>query len=419
MYRAGMRDVELYRHLLGLTAPWTVARVELDVAGQRVDVYAEHRQQKSWPCAECGAACGLHDHEPERTWRHLDSCQFKTYLHARIPRTRCEAHGVKQVRVSWAEPQARFTALFERLAIDVLMETDISAGARLLGLSWDEAQHLMERAVQRGLSRRPPPSPRYLGVDEKSLAKGQNYATLVTDLESGCILEVTKDRKKESLLRALGPFTPRGLAQVEGIALDMWEPYIQTLSEIVPDAQDKLVFDRFHIVGHMNEAVDQVRRKENRTLRQDGDERLVGTRYMWLYGQENLPPRYHVDFAALRQSTLKTARAWAIKESLRQLWNCPDRTKGTTWWRRWYFWATHSRLPPVKAVAAMIKSHLHNVLTYFTHPITNAVSEALNSTIQMLKHRARGYRSFANFRVAILFRCGGLQLYPATHPDPG
>jgi len=414
-----MRDVNLYQHLLGLTAPWTVARVDLDVGGQRVDVFAEHGAPKSWPCPECGAACGLHDHEPERIWRHLDSCHFQTYLHARIPRTRCAAHGVKQVRVPWAEPLARFTALFERLAIDVLLETDLSSGARLLGLSWDEAQHLMERAVQRGLSRRPPPSPRHLGVDEKSVAKGHKYATVVTDLDRGCVLEVAQDRTKESLVTALGPFTPRTLGQVEGIALDMWEPYIQTLWALVPDASDKLVFDRFHVVGHMNEAVDEVRRKETRALRQQGDERLVGTRYMWLYGQENLPPRYHADFAALKRSTLKTARAWALKESLRQLWTCPDRTEGAAWWRRWYWWATHSRLEPVKAVAAMIKRHLDNVLTYFAHPITNAVSEALNSTIQMLKHRARGYRNFDNFRVAILFHCGGLELYPATHPDPG
>jgi transposase len=417
MYLSSMRDIELYRHLLGLTSPWTVSRVELNLKEQRVDVFAEHNTPKSWPCAECGTACGLHDHEPERTWRHLDSCQFRTYLHARVPRTKCPEHGVRQVRVPWAEPLARFTLLFERLAIDVLLETDISGGARLLGLSWDEAQHIMERAVARGLARRPKKAPRYMGVDEKAIAKGAVFATVVNDVEQGHVIEVAEGRKEKSLISAIGAFTPVQLAQVEAVAMDMWAPYAQVIKAVLPGGADKIVFDRYHIMSHMNKAVDQVRRIENRSLRQEGDDRLVKTRYMWLYGEEKLPTRYQVAFEALRDSTLKTARAWAIKESLRQLWSCPDTQAGVAWWKRWYFWATHSRLEPVRKVATMLKSHLDNVLTYFVHPITNAVSEALNSTLQMLKHRARGYRSFANFRTAVLFHCGGLNLYPTvSHP---
>jgi transposase len=188
---------------------------------------------------------------------------------------------------------------------------------------------------------------------------------------------------------------------------------------VVQGGAAKIVFDRYHIIGHMNKAVDQVRRGENKALRAEGDDRLVKTKYMWLYGQENLPPRYQTAFEELRDSTLKTARAWALKESLRQLWNCPEQKDAQVWWKRWYFWATHCRLEPVKKVAKMLKSHLDNVMTYFVHPITNAMSESLNSTIQMLKHRARGYRSFPNFRTAILFHCGGLDLYPTiNHPDP-
>jgi hypothetical protein len=149
-----MRDTELYRAILGLESPWTVARVELDVKQQRVDVYAEHGKRKAWPCPECEASCGLHDHDEERTWRHLDSCQFQTYLHASVPRIHCDEHGVRQVRVPWAEPRSRFTLLFERFAIDVLHETDILGAARILGITWDEAHGIMARAVARGLLRR-------------------------------------------------------------------------------------------------------------------------------------------------------------------------------------------------------------------------------------------------------------------------
>ena len=407
-----MRDVELYRHLLSLQAPWTVAQVTLDIKEQRVDVHAQHDSQAKWSCPVCAAICPLHDHEPERTWRHLDSCQFRTLLHARVPRVTCEQHGICQVRVPWAEPRARFTKLFERLAIDVLQETSISAGARLLGLSWDEAQHIMRQAVERGLTRRPKQPPSLMGVDEKAIAAGQCYATLVYNLETSHVVELTPGRSKAALLDCLGAYTPKQMAQVQAVALDMCKPYILLLNEVLPDAQTKLVFDRYHIMAHMTKAVDQVRREENKVLRPQGDKRLVGTKFLWLYGEENLPEKHLVNFEVLRQSNLKTGRAWAIKESLRGLWKCDELEEGQQWWKRWYFWATHSRLEPVKKVAEMVKRHIDGVMNYYLHPITNAVSEGINSTIQLLKQRGRGYRNFGNFRVAVLFHCGGLQLYP-------
>lgn len=414
-----MRDVDLYRQLLGIEKPWTVDRVELDVKGQRVEVWAKHSKPKTWPCPECGQSCGLHDHDEERTWRHLDSCAFQTHLHARVPRVKCPDHGVRQVRVSWAEPKSRFTMLFERLAIDILLETSITGAGKILGLSWDEAHHLMERAVERGLARRSPVVPNELGVDEKALAKGHRYATLVCDLEQGQVIEVADGRTKDSLTQCLGGFSSEQLAEVEAVAMDMWEPFRQVILTLVADADEKIVFDRFHIVAHMNKALDQVRRRENKTLRAEGDDRLVGSQHLWRYGEENFPTddydlttRLH--FADLKRSNLKTARAWALKESLRDLWSQRSRAAGEVWWKRWYGWAVRSRLEPVKKVAGMIRRHLPNVLTYFKHRITNAGSEAINSVIQMLKKRAFGYRSFENFRTVVLFRCGGLSLYPGA-----
>jgi transposase len=206
--------------------------------------------------------------------------------------------------------------------------------------------------------------------------------------------------------------------------MDMWPAYEQVVRTFVDDADQKIVFDRFHIVKHMNEAVDLVRRQENKALRADDDERLVGTKHLWLYGEENLPVERldletRMRFAELRSSNLKTARAWALKESLRRLWRQRSRAAGERWWKRWHGWAMRCRLASVKKVAKMVKTHLQNVLTYFKHRITNAGSEAINTVVQMLKKRAFGYRNFANFRTVILFRCGGLNLYPATHPQPG
>lgn len=412
-----MRDTELYRTILGLESPWTVARVELDVKQQRVDVYAEHGKRKRWPCPRCEASCGLHDHDEERTWRHLDTCQFQTVLHARVPRVRCDEHGVVQVRVPWAEPGGRFTALFERWAIDVLHETSVVGGARLLGLSWDEADHIMRRAVERGLARRETVVPKHLGLDEKSYAKA-DFVTVATDIQAGAVIEVAQGRTKESVFRALGSYSFADLARVEAVAIDMSNTYVSAVQACIEGADEKIVFDRYHVVHHMTDAVDKVRREENVHLRQAGDDRLVGSRYFWLYARENVPDKHEISFGALRDANLKTARAAAIKEQLRDLWDQPTLEQGEAWWKAWFGWAIHSQLEPVKKVARMIKNHLPNVLTYFTHPITSATNEAINGVIQTLIKRAYGFRRFTSFRTAVLFHCGKLQLYPTPDPSP-
>ena len=414
-----MQDHELYRHLLGLEPPWKVGRVELDVQEQSVRVWVEHPKGQRWPCPECGAKWPVYDHATERAWRHLDSCQFQTYLHARPPRVECPAHGVKQVRLPWAEARARFTALFERLAIDVLRETDIQGAGRILGISWDEAWHIMERAVERGRLAKAGRGPERLGVDEKAVAKGHRYMTLVNDLDHGTVEYVAEDRKQESLDGYFAGLTLPQRESIQAIAMDMWQPYIQSTLAHVPEAGEKIVFDRYHIMGHMGKAVDTVRKREHRALRAEGKAVLTGSKYLWLYARENLPARHQERFAALKAMHLKTGRAWAIKESLRDLWAYTRRKWAQRHFQAWYFWATHSRLQPVIEAARVIKRHLRNVLTYFTHRITNAVSEGINSKIQTLKKRAYGFRNPDHFQTAIYFHCGGLQLYPVTHGIPG
>lgn len=408
-----MQDTELYRHLLGIEKPWKVARVELAVKDQRVDVFVEHKPGEEFICPECGKKLGVYDHAEERTWRHLDSCQFATMLRARVPRVKCPEHGVRQARVPWAEPRSRFTLLFERFAIDVLLETDVSGAAKILGITWDEAHHLMRRAVARGRARKPRGLARRIGIDEKAIAKRHKYLTIVSNLDSGTVEFLAEGRTKESLLSYLAPFTVMEAAQVEAIAMDMWSPYFETATKWIAGARDKIVFDRYHVVQHMNLAVDQVRRAESKSLWREGDATLKGTRFLWLYGKENVPEHRAEEFSALQALSLKTGRAWAIKEMLRDLWECRSRKAAETFHARWHAWAVRSRMPAVLKVAKMVKSHLHNILTYYAHGITNAVSEGLNSAIQTIKKRAGGYRNVENFKTAIYFHCGGLDLYPA------
>ena len=412
-----MRDVELYRQVLGLPEPWMVTRVDLSVQEQRVDVWVEWRGRPRWRCPECAAAVPLYDHEEERTWRHLDTCQFVTYLHARPPRIDCPTHKVRQVRLPWAEPHARFTALFERLAIDVLAECSVKGAAGILGISWDEAWGIMDRAVTRGLLAKTRRAPTLLGVDEKAVAKGQTYVTIVCDLTAGTVEYVADDATRSSLDAYFATLTAAQRARIAAVAMDMSAAYIASVRDNLPDGAEKIVFDRYHLMAHMQKAVDQVWKQENGLLREEGDHSLVGTKVLWRYAAEHLPSKHEARFVPLLQRPLRTARAWAIKEDLRQTWDYLTEVKARQHLKRWYFWATHSRLTPVIKAARTIHRHLPNILTYFTHRITNATAEGLNSRIQTIKQMACGFRNRQHYKTAILFHCGGLKLYPATHSN--
>jgi len=406
-----MRDTELYQALLGLKDPWRVGAVKLDLVGGRVDVWIEDRAGVKWDCPECGQKGSVHDHSEERVWRHLDTCQFGTYLHVRLPRMACTAHGVKQVAPPWAEPGSRFTLLFENRLIDILKECDVTGAGRLATVSWDEGWGIMDRAVKRGLERKRDRVPEYVGIDEKSFAKRHRYETLVCDLTTGTVECVLEDRTQESLEGYWGQFSLEELEGIKAVAMDMWEPYIGATRDLVPGADKKIVFDRFHVTRYVNDAVDKIRGHEHKVLKDQGDETLKGTKHLWLMNAEKIPETRKDEFAVIRNLNLKTGRAWAIKESLRQFWDYRYPKNAEKYFRHWYFWATHCRLKPMVDAAKTLNRHLPNILTYFKHRITNATCEGLNSKIQTIKQMACGFRNRTHYRKAILFHCGGLDLY--------
>lgn len=405
-----MRDIELYRTILGLQAPWTVVTVDLDVKGQQVVVRVD-AGPGPYRCPECQEAAPGYDRRPRR-WRHLDTCQFTTVIEADVPRIACPLHGVKQIRVPWAEANSQFTALFERLAIDVLQECSVTGAAGLLRMTWDEAWGIKERAVARGLARRTHDEVARLGVDEKALAKGQQYLTVVADLDRPRVLYLAEGRTQESLDGFWWSRTPEQRETVTAVAMDMWEPYAQSTRAALDDAETKIVFDKFHVAQHLHDAVDRVRRAEHRVLKGAGDERLTGTKYLWLMRPKDMTAAQRTTFRTVQHADLKVARAWALKERFRQFWDYTYPGAAQRFFARWYWRATHSRLAPMAKVAKMIQCHLPNVLTYLTHGITNAGLEAVNATIQGIKKTARGFRNVDHFKTAIYFHCGDLDLYP-------
>jgi transposase len=408
-----VQDTKLFETILGIAAPWHITRVTLDTTGERVDLWVEHGDTR-WTCPECQQGLPGHDHADERVWRHLDTCQYQTFLHARVPRVACPTHGVRQVRVPWAAPRSRFTLLMERLIIDLIQQCSTVRGAcRIARVTWDEAWGVMRRAVARGRTRKVAAPIPYVGVDEKAFRKGHRYHTIVCDLERATVEFVVEDRKTESLAQYYQQLTAAQRKALQAVAMDMWEPYVAATRAGLPDGDTKIVFDRFHIMREMTRAVDTVRKQEHRTfLQETGTSPLTKSKYLWLFSEERLPAHHADAFADLQARELKVGRAWAIKEALRVLWTYRQGAAVRRFFGHWYAWAIRSRLEPVKKVARMLQRHLDGVLRFAKHPITNGVAEGLNSKIMSIKRKAGGFRNADNFTTAIYFHCGGLDLYP-------
>ncbi|EDM74265.1 transposase [Plesiocystis pacifica SIR-1] len=409
-----MRDRDLYAKLLGIEDPWYVRDVDPRLEAGEVEIFISRDERAELPCPVCGAAAGRYDTRT-RTWRHLDTMQYKTLLTAEVPRVKCAEHGVKQLKVPWAEPGSRFTAMFEALVIDWLKEASVSAVARMLRMTWDEVDGVMTRAVARGLERRQSQPLRNIGIDETSFQKRHEYVTVVYDCDRKHVIDVLDNRRQFDLEEFYFGTPLEHLQSLESVSMDMWGPYVQATLIHVPDAERKIAFDRFHVAKHINDGVNKVRVDEHAELRELGDRTLTGTRYLWLKNPENMTAKSRLRFEALRGSSLRVARAWAMKEAARQLWSYERRGWARRAWKRLIGWMARSRLPPMVKVGRTLRAHLWGIVNAIVLGATNASLEAVNSKIQALKKRACGYRSRARFRSAILFHCGGLELYPSAH----
>ena len=407
-----MDDKTFITKILGVHLPWFVKQVVVNEKEQRIDVYIDHERDIKVRCPQCKEFYGLYDHAPERIYRHLNTCQMATYIHVRVPRVNCPTHGVKQIDSEFGENGSDMTFAYESYVIQVAQECSIEGTGRICGLSWERGWNALERAVKRGLARKAHRIPPRIGVDEKSIARGHKYESLVYDLDAGTVEYVCDDRRQDSLESYYQQFNQEELSSVKAVAMDMWDPYIAATKAYIPDANKKIVFDRFHVMRHVLEAVDKVRKNEHKQLSELGKEILKGTKYLWLWSQENIPEWRREEFDTIKAKDLRVCRAWAIKENLRHMWDYRYEANMRKYFKRWYFWATHSRLEPIKKAAKTLKTHVDNIVTYARHRITNALGESVNAKIEKIKRFACGFRNRSHYRTAIYFHCSGLDLLP-------
>jgi transposase len=406
-----MQDLELFELLLEIKKPWIVSNTNVDVQSKKILLLVEYPKKIKALCPQCKKECPVNNRNSKRSWRHLDVMQYETTIECSVPRINCEEHGILTIDVPWAEAKSRFTFSFERFSIYILQNAATQDSAKnMLRLSWDEVHGIMERAVNRGLKKRVQENLKYIGIDEKSFLSGQKYITVLHNNETGKVIDVIEDRTEKVAKELLNKIPEVQRDSIEAVTMDMWPAYMNAVHEVLPDAD--IVHDKFHIKGYPNKAVDIVRRQEHAGLLKENDDTLKKTKYIWLKNSENLTEDQDILFKELMLMHLNVGKAWTIKELFSNFWDYKSETWANKFFNKWFFRATHSRLEPIIKVARMLKKHFEGIITYIKHKITNSVAEGINSKIQALKTSARGFRNFENFRYAILFHCGGLELNP-------
>jgi len=401
-----MDETNLYESILDIAKPWFVEHVELK--NNTVHVYVCCDDHVKLRCAVCDKEACRYDSKP-RTWRHLDTCQYQTFIHCDIPRTDCPKHGALQIEVPWAQKNRRFTLLFENTVIDWLQELSINAVARRFNLSWNAVDRIMRTAVVRGLSTRGSPDLRHLSVDEVSRKKGHKYVTVLSN-KQGQVISVHGGKDKASLAAFYTALTCQQRAEIETISMDMSPAFTYCTLEHIPDARAKICFDKFHVIQDLNKAVDGVRKTEMHHIAKEHRRLLHLSKYIWMRNERKLIENHQKIKSQLSRVATKTARAWAILQYAKSLWDFRYPKSAEKAWKRWLSWATRSQLQPMKTAAKSIKEKLWGIINAITKQRTNAMAESINAKLKMIKVRAKGYRSEERYRTAIMFYLGGLNL---------
>jgi len=400
-----MRDTSLLQLALCLTAPWTVSRADFDARAKRLDIHIDFAPGSRFACPGCGAAaCPVHDTERTR-WRHLNFFQHEAYLHARVPRIRCEGCGVRKVGVPWARPDSGFTLLFEAMVMTMVAAMPVAAVARLVGEHDTKLWRIIHHYVDQARARVDASGVTRIGLDETAARRGHDYITLFVDLDQARVLFVTEGKDAATVAAFAEDLSAHGgdPAAVAEACIDMSPAFIKGVAESLPNAE--VTFDKFHAVQIVNDAVDKVRRTE-----QKDQPDLKKTRYLWLKNDSNLPDSQRQRRDTLAGRNLKTARAFSLRLAFQDFYKITSREDAEAFLKQWYFWATHSRLPPMIEAARTIKRHWNGILRWFDSKIANGLIEGINSLVQAAKAKARGYRSTRNLKAIIYLLAGKLDL---------
>jgi transposase len=380
-----------------------VVEVRQDEEG--IAIHLDLRKRRRLPCSRCGTRSRVRDRLKGRTWRHVPMWGIPVslrYAPARVSCARCDVVCVEAI--PWSQGKCRLSVglIWLLAAWTKLLAWDVVA--RLFGVHWNTVAAAVRQAVSHGLEHRQMGHVLYIGIDELSRRKGHVYVTNVYDLRGKRLVWSGEGRDKETLEAFFAEHGEALKDKVLGICCDMWRPYIDVVRQHCPQAI--LVFDKFHIIQKLLQALDEVRRQEANVLKKANPELLKRTRYIWLKNPENLTPRQRARLGYLEKLNLRTNRAYLLKEAFRELWTYTRKGWARRFLNKWFWWATHSRLKPMRDFAWMLRRHEEEILNYFLLPIDNGAVEGLNNKAKVVSHRCYGFRTATTF-ITALYHCLG------------
>jgi len=403
-----MTQEELFAKALLVERPWFINRIKLDLPQSQLDIYIDFERGSnfSYQDEELAVDGQFKAYDTcEKTWRHLNFFQYKCYLHAYIPRVDIGNGQVRQVQAPWEGHAIGFTLLFEALVLQLVKLLPVHQVAILLGTYDLKLWNIMHAYTDKCRELEDFSTVERIGVDETAARRGHDYVSLFVDLDEKKTIFATEGKGSETVEAFAKDLQEhKGQPeQIKEVSCDMSPAFIKGVTENLPEAQ--IVFDHFHVIKIINEAVDQVRREEART-----NPLLKSSRYIFLKNRENHTAKQKETFDALSLShtNLKSMKAYHIKEVFQQLYHTSNPEEFLKLLNKWYFWATHSRLEPIKQAAYTIKRHWYGIINWAFYKIDNGILEGFNSIFQAAKAKARGYKSTATIKTVIYILTGKL-----------
>ena len=407
-------EKSLFTMALGLEAPWHVDDVSFDAARKQIDFEVAFKPGSRFACPSCGAGDQpVHDTR-RRSWEHLRFFEHKAFVHAAVPRVACSQCGkTRQLTVPWARSGSGFTQLFDAFVIALAREMPVKAVAQLLDVGDDRIWRVVTHYVEAARAEEDFSAVTAVGIDETAARRGHDYITLVHDLRARRLLFACTGRDQDTVAQFVEDLAEHGGAadRITAACIDMSRAYIAGVARHLPQAE--ITFDRFHVVKLANDALEEVRRAEVRT-----EPILKRSRWMWLKDKHRWTKTQIAQHHDLSRRKLKTARAFRLKEELRDIFARADsKAEAAQLLTAWLSWAKRSRLAPFRKLARTMASHRQGILNAFDSGLTNGGVEAINGLIQAAKARARGYRTTRNFINMAYLVAGRLRHLPASPYD--
>jgi transposase len=400
-----MNSEQLFGMALGLHSPWQVDAIEFKPSaqgGEELHLNIGFARGSRFADAK-GQACPVHD-TVKRTWQHLNFFEHACFLHCQVPRIKTSDGRVETVAVPWARPGSGFTLLFEALAMALIeREMPVKRVAEIMRVNPQRIWTVFNHWICEARKRDNPSAITRLGVDETSSRKGHEYITLGVDMDARRVVHAVPGKGQETIVEIKHYLASQEVKpeQIEEISMDMSPAFMAGAGKAFPKA--KITFDRFHVVKLLNEAMDTVRRLEQKESRD-----LKGHKYTFLKDWDHLSDKRRGELVELMDLYPTLGEAYRLKALFNDLWEMPNRKSAEAHLKAWTEAVQRAGIQPFLQFAKTVKAHWSGIVRFIESHLTNGLLEGINHKIQLAKRRARGYRNVENFINMAYFLCGKL-----------